>query len=650
VRFLLATAARVLWAFGLAVPAVTAQPKPTAAAPAPATAAIVAPGTAPVPGVHDRAELEAFLDGTLGAMMADKHIAGVTVSVVKDGQLFLAKGYGFADVAKRKPVDPAASMFRIGSITKLFTWTSIMQLAEQGKVDLNKDINEYLDFKIPATYPQPITLKHVLTHTPGLEEDGRDLFTEDPAHITPMGKWLPAHMPKRVRPPGTYSSYSNWATAVAGYIVERVSGMSWDDYIEKNIINPLGMTHTTGRQPLPEKFAADMSQGYQYKDGAFEAKKFEIVTGAAPAGSIGSSAVDMSRFMLAHLGNGALGDVRILQDSTAKLMHTRLFGHDARLPGFAHGFYEQSSHGLRIFGHGGDTGVFHSDLALIPSENLGVFISTNTNTGGAISFQPFLLAFLDHYFPVPLPVITPTEGAKQGAKRYAGEYLMNRMNFSTFQKALSLASPLPIKANDDGSLNLASPFGAMRLVAVDSMLFRDVNSGTEVAFQADDKGNITHGFLDAAPMLVLDKQSRSQSPTLHRNILILGLATFIIVIIAAVVRRFGPRSLTADSSVTTGRRLLVTVAVLQLLFVLVVVIFASSLSGGFTGATTGFKLGLALPVIGVVLTLMAGWIALKLWAKGESTFGNRLRLTATVVIALLFFWSLNTWNLLGWKV
>jgi CubicO group peptidase (beta-lactamase class C family) len=632
----------------LATPA-GAQPKPTSAATAPE------PGTAAAParGLRDKAELEGFVDGLLTAYMNDKHIAGVTVSVVKDGQIFFAKGYGYADVDARKPVDAATSMFRIGSISKLFTWTAVMQLAEQGKLDLKKDINEYLDFKIPATFPQPITLEHVLTHTPGLEEDGRDLFTEDPAHITPMSKWLPEHMPKRVRPPGTFSSYSNWATAVAGYIVERVSGMPWDDYIEKKIIEPLGMTHTTTRQPLPEKFAADMSKGYRYRDGQYDPRKFEIVTGAAPAGSISASAVDMTRFMLAHLGNGALGDVRILGDSTAKVMHSQLFTHDKRLPGFAHGFYEQSSHGLRIFGHGGDTGVFHSDMALIPSENLGVFISTNTDTGGSISFQPFLAAFLDHYFPVDLPVLKPTEGAKEGAKRYAGDYLFNRMSFSTFQKALSLASAIPITALPDGALLLKSPFGAIRLVSIDSLLFRDVNSGTLVAFREDENHRITHGFMDAAPMMTLDKQPGLQSPTFHRNLLISSLVVFILIVVAAVLRFFGRRSLGSgtDSSVTAARRTMVTVSLLQIGFVLFLVQFATSLGGGeFRGASTAFKVGLALPVIGLILTLVAAWHVLSEWRRGEGTLGVRLRGTLAVAIALAWFWSLNHWQLLGWHV
>lgn len=621
---------------------------------APAPGGFADTTAAAVRGPRDKAEAEAFIDGLMAAWLRDKHIAGVTVSIVRDGSLLFAKGYGYADVEKRKPVDPDKTLFRIGSISKLFTWTSVMQLNEQGKLDLSKDINDYLDFKIPATYPQPITLKDVMTHTPGLEEDGRDLFTEDSTHITPMGKWLPAHMPARVRPPGTFSSYSNWATATAGYIVERVGGeKSWDDYVEKKIIDPLGMAHTTTRQPLPAKFADDMSVGYEWKDGQFVPHKFEIITGAPPAGSIGASATDMARFMIAHLNNGAYGDVRILGEKQAELMHTRIQGHDPRIPGFAYGFYEQSSHGLRIFGHGGDTEWFHSDLALIPSEKVGVFMSTNTNTGSAISFLPFLTAFLDHYYPENVSVLKPTEGARAGAKRYAGEYLFNRMSFTTYQKILSLFSPIPIAANADGSLLATTPFGGLRLVSVDSLLFRDVNSGTLVAFREDAGGNITHGFLDAGPMMVMDKVSASQSPSLHRNILILGLVTFLAIILTAIIRFFirnTPGRPAVPASVASGRRLLTWAGLALVAFVLAVVAMASKPQLLFGDTPTSLRVALALPVLSLLLTLGAGWAAVRQWQATDGTIWMRLRHTGAVVVGLAFFWSMYTWNLLGWRM
>ena len=134
-------------------------------------------------GTHEMtaADVESFLDGIVPLQLKQNDIAGATVSVVKDGKLLFAKGYGYADVKNKKPVSAQETLFRPGSISKLFTWTAIMQLFEQGKLDLDRDINDYLDFKIPDAFGKPITLKNVLTHTPGFEEQIKDLFTTKPS-------------------------------------------------------------------------------------------------------------------------------------------------------------------------------------------------------------------------------------------------------------------------------------------------------------------------------------------------------------------------------------------------------------------------------------------------------------------------------------
>lgn len=617
---------------------------------APRAAATVAPDTTTTRGPRNPVEVEAFIDGWMSGQLPAKHVAGAEVVVVRDGQVLFLKGYGYRDLAKRLPVDPAKTLFRPGSVTKLFTWTAVMQLVEAGKLNLDADVNSYLDFKIPATFPQPITLRHIMTHSAGFEEDSRNLVGQEPSDIRPLGQWLVTQMPKRVRAPGTYSAYSNYATAVAGYIVERVSGMSFDDYIEKNILNPLAMNQTTTRQPLPDRFAADMSVGYQWDQGHYVPKKWEIIVGAQPAGTVSASATDMARFMLAHLGNGALGDARILADSTARRMHSRLQGHDDRLPGFAHGFYEQSGHGLRIFGHGGDTQFFHSDMALIPSENVGVFMSTNTNTGGGISFKAFLDAFLDHYYPEDLATIAPTAGAKAGAQRYAGEYLFNRMSYSTYQKVLGLAGPIVIAPDEDGALVTQTPFGPLRLISVDSMLFRDAVSGDLVAFRADDRGNITHGFLSMAPMMVLEKRPGLSSPRLHLALLGLGVLTFVGILISAVLRFFRRRTEPAAApTIASGRRVMALIALFQVGFLVVLGIVVSGFTKGLpSGAPTSLKIGLLFPVLGAILTAGALWIGITQWRRAEGTRAARIRHLAAVAVAAVFFLTLNAWNLLGW--
>ena len=624
-------------------------PKPSSQSrPVSVPTAEISPAGAPaVRGLRDRAELEAFMDGVMTAQLRENHIAGATVSVVKDGALFFAKGYGSADVRQQRSVQADSTLFRIGSVSKLFTWTAVMQLVEQGKLDLNADINQYLDFKIPATYPQPITLTHVMTHTPGLEDDARDLFTEDSGHITPMGKWLPAHMPKRVRPPGTYASYSNWATAAAGYIVERVSGMSFDDYVDKNILAPLGMTQTTSRQPLPARYDRQMSKGYEWKGGDFAPHKWEIITGGWPAGSVSSSATDMAKFMLAHLNDGEYNGQRILSPATAQKMHSRVFGHDPRLNGFAYGFYEKSSHGVRIIGHGGDTQWFHSDLALIPSEKVGLFVSYNTNTGGELSFSPFLAQFLDHYFPEPRPVVT-SKATKEQLKRFAGEYTFNRMSYTTFLKAASLAGATNVSVGDSGVLNASMMGQSMRLMPVDSLLFRDVTSGEPVAFRADGDGRITHAFVGMAPMMVLEKQTGLASPRFHMIVLGLGIIVFLLTAIAALVRRFTPRE--RRPAPLPGRVVLVGMSVAFLLGIAGLAASVAKIDDVLYNRLGKLQFALALPVIGALLAVAALVAAVRQWRGGAGTRWERLRYAAVVVVALLFVWSLNTWNLLGWRM
>ena len=216
------------------------------------------------------AEMEAFLDEELEREMRKHHIAGAAVSVVKDGELFFAKGYGSADFEKGIPVDPEQTNFRTGSIAKLFTWTAVMQLAEQGKLDLDEDINTYLDFRIPDTYPQPITLKHLMTHTAGFEDLYYGRLANDPNDLLPPREWLISHMPARVRPPGRYAAYSSYGAALAGYIVARVSGEPYDQYVQEHILDPLGMVHTTAKPSMPPNIRAHTSVGYTYENGAFK--------------------------------------------------------------------------------------------------------------------------------------------------------------------------------------------------------------------------------------------------------------------------------------------------------------------------------------------------------------------------------------------
>jgi hypothetical protein len=394
-----------------------------------------------------------------------------------------------------------------------------------------------------------------------------------------------------------------------------------------------------------------MSQGYAWTGGGFEAKPFEIIIGAAPAGSLSASATDMARFMLAHLNEGELDGRRILSAETAQTMHARAFGHDDRLNGFALGFYEKSRPDLRAIGHGGDTQWFHTDLALIPSEGLGVFVSYNTVTGGELSFGPFFDAFMDHYYPVEPEPVTPSEADLEVAQQVAGEYAFNRRSYTTFQKAMGLAGAVTMQAQEDGALLLKSPLGVSRLVPVGPLLYRDELGEDLVAFREDADGRVTYGFLGIAPMMALERVPGSESSMLHLVLLGLALLVFLGTVLAAPRRWWRRRKGTAlPGDDLPGRKILVALALVNLAFVGAVAVLVSDPSSIMSGPLTGLKIALALPVIGAALALGAAFLAVRQWLNGSSTLWARLRYGAVVILALIFAWSLNVWNLLGWRM
>lgn len=419
-------------------PQVLAQP--SASAPVPAVARALTAG-----------DLEAWLDGMMPSALRIAGVPGAVVVVVKDGKPLLEKGYGFADRKKGLPVDPSRTLFRPGSISKLFTWTAVMQLVEQGKLDLDADLNRYLDFKIPVRNGKPLTLRHVLTHTTGLEEVGRGLIVYDDS--TPdNGKVLKAYIPPYIYDPGTTQGYSNWATMLAGYIVERVSGQPFDDYVEQKIFAPLGMKQSTFRQPLPAALRGQMSQGYPSMDE--DPKGFEIIS-MPPAGSLSAAGSDIGRFMLAYLQQGELDGKRILKPETVKMMHTQLTRGMPDLIGIGLGFYQQDINGHRAVGHGGDTNQFHSDMILLPDDGIGLYVSVNA-TGhhdlGKWLRERLYQGFADRYLPDLRASVGPgvdKATAAAHAQMLAGAYRNTRREDSTFLSLLQLAAPLRIDVVDN---------------------------------------------------------------------------------------------------------------------------------------------------------------------------------------------------------
>jgi len=444
-------------AFLLSASALAQVPPPaTAADAAPAAEATAQAPTAPTTPQLTREDLEAWLDGFIPYAIGRGNITGGIVVVVKDGQVLLQKGFGYADVEKKLTVDPDTTLFRPGSISKLFTWTAVMQQVEQGKIDLDADINQYLDFKIPpGPDGEPITMRNLMTHTAGFEEQVKELISEDPSRLQTIEATLKQWVPERIFKAGTMPAYSNYGTALAGHIVERVSGMPFDDYLDQHIFGPLGMTKSSFRQPLPEALMAGMSNGY--KAGSDKPQGYELIN-LSPAGSLASTGADMARFMIAHLQNGAFGDARILGEETARMMHGTPLTIIPNVNRMLLGFYETDTNGHRSISHGGDTQYFHSDMHLFIDDGVGYFISFNSSgKEGAVGplREAFFRNFADRYFPGPAQEGTVDEAtAKAHAAEIAGSYVSSRRAESSFLSILNLLQPTKVVVNEDGTISI----------------------------------------------------------------------------------------------------------------------------------------------------------------------------------------------------
>ncbi|HEX3889150.1 MAG TPA: serine hydrolase domain-containing protein [Phenylobacterium sp.] len=513
-------------------------PTPAAAAPTPTPVPVTAHALTAV-------DAEAWLDGLIPNALKSGHVPGAVVVVVKNGQVLLEKGYGFADYEKRTPVDPKTTLFRPGSTSKLFTWTAVMQLVEAGKLNLDADVNTYLDFKIPPYKGIPVTLRQIMTHRAGFEERVEDIieFNQPPMAL---GAYVKKYVPPRIFAPNEGPGYSNYATAVAGYIVQRVSGEAYDDYIARHIFTPLDMHHATFQQPLPANLRPDMAKGYRVseKPGA----GFEVVE-PAPAGALSASGDDMSHFMIAHLQLGRYGNTQILKPATATEMQTTAWRAFPDLNGNLLGFMERDINGHRAIGHGGDTNYFHTDLILFPDDQVGIFISVNApgkEGAGEILRQTLLEEFADRYLPAQTTTTTRVDAAtaKAHAAMIAGAYGNTRGSKSTFISLLGLLSQNVVTANPDGTITAQPLYYPAKFVEVKPFLWQEIGGHDKIEATAKDGKVVRWAGDGIAPIEIYVRPTGLagtglEKPLAIASLILLALTALLWPVIAIVRWRYG---------------------------------------------------------------------------------------------------------------
>ena len=593
-----------------------------------------------------KSDIDAWLDGYMPYALRRGDAAGAVVVVVKDGKVLTQRGFGYADVETRRRVDPETTLFRQASVSKLITWTAVMQLVEQGKIDLDKDINAYLDFRIPAFAGKPVTMRNLMTHTGGFDEVQRGLNSYDPKKIPSLGDALKRQVPRRIYAPGTTPAYSNYGTSLAGYIVERVSKRSYDDYVERHIFAPTGMTRSTFRQPLPASLRPMMASGYMLGSG--KPGRFEL-SSLAPSGAMTASGADMGRFMLAHLADGGA----LMKPATAAQMHDTILRLVPPLNGMALGFYEQNINGRKALSHAGDSLNFHSQLWIFPEENVGIYMSMNAagtqNVSGPIRSYLFE-AFADRYFPFEQQdgrVDAAT--AREHARMMVGTYNKTRRLESSFLKAMELVGQTKVTLDNDGGIRLGAMTGMggqpRKWVEIEPFVWREQGGKMRLAAKVDDGRVVRFSVDSASPFIAFDRvpwylSSAWLTPAMLISLGALLLTAIVWPISALARRHYGVKVDLAPSALKSYRltrgfaALSVAVMVGWLWFATRLLADFSSLSGELDWAL--ITLQIATPVVFLGLLASAIWNIRHVWTSKRGRFAKfwSLVLLASAVVLL----------------
>jgi CubicO group peptidase (beta-lactamase class C family) len=631
-----------------------------AQAPAPRANETNAPAVPPKQGegVHllTSEDVKAFVDGLVPIQLDRSDEAGAVVVVIRDNQVLLKKGYGFADVENKTPVDPDVSGFRPGSISKLFTWISLMQLKEQGKVTLDADVNRYLDFKIREPWGKPVTLRDLMTHRPGFEEEVRDLIRKAPAAAIPLREYLVDNQPAQIYPPGGIPAYSNYGAGLAGYVVQRVSGERYEDYVGAHIFEPLGMLHSSFEQPLPKNWPVHPAAGYA--TAGEKMLPFEVVS-PAPAGALTTTGADMLRFALALLHGGELDGKRILEAQTLNEMWTPQFQANVRMPAMCLGFYEQKRDGTRWVGHGGDLIEYHSDLLIQPESKTAFFISYNTagsDRGVSIERAEFFNQFVDRYYgPATGPAtVAQTQGTR--AADVAGSYWATRRGVKNRLQFLNLLEQREASADKDGNLVLSES----KSISGETIHWkpggRDLwvypQGQSYLAAIRDASGRVAR-LAVSFPAIQFQRVPWYATSRLNTWAIILCLFTFVCVISAAAVRFVQRKRRAPDQPVLRRiRRLQVAASTLWIAITLTLLVFNAKVNGtGTFPPTHAFDRVLVVVniVVGIAM-LLSVWSVfetLGTWRSLAKGFWLRLRMAAVALASLFTIWFGFYWKLIG---
>jgi CubicO group peptidase (beta-lactamase class C family) len=628
--------------------------------PAPRPNETTAPAVPPKQGEAVRPlsaeDVTAFMDGLVPIQLDRSDEVGAVVVVIRDTQVLLKKGYGYSDVEKKTPVDPELSGFRPGSISKLFTWISLMQLKEQGRLNLDADVNQYLDFQIREQWHKPVTARDLMTHRPGFEETLRDLIRKAPAPVIPLRQYLIDNQPAQIFPPGDVPAYSNYGAGLAGYMVQRISGQRYEDYVRLHIFEPLGMSHSSFEQPLPKNWPVRPVSGYAKAEDKM--LPFEMVS-PAPAGALTTTGADMIRFALALLHSGELDAKRILQPQTLVEMWTPQFRSDPNMPAMCLGFYEQRRDRTRWVGHGGDLIAYHSLFMLQPESKTAFFVSYNTagsDRGVSIERAEFFNQFVDRYFGPPSGALIVAKGQETPSAEVEGTYWSTRRGVTNRLQFLNLTDQRKVSADKEGNLIMADSKSISgetihwRPIARDLWAYPEGQSC--LAAVRDSRGRVVR-LASSFPAIQLERVPWYANSRLNHSLLAVAVFTMLCVVWAAVLRLIQRKRRAPDETpVRRLRAVQIATSVFWLVTLIALTAFMHSAESPstFPPSHAFDSVFLAIDIVISLAILLSVWTAVhtvRAWRLLPKAFWLRVRVVVIAFSALFLVWFSFYWKLVG---
>jgi CubicO group peptidase (beta-lactamase class C family) len=602
-------------------------------------------------GIADLGDIEQFADEFFARSMTEYHIPGAVFVVVQNGNTLLSKGYGYANLEQGIPVDPERTLFRVGSISKLFTATAVMKLWENNQVSLDDPISLYVDSSALKGLEGQITIRALLTHTSGLSQQYINIANQNPGDCLPLNDYIAEGLPDQITQAGQYYIYSNEGYAVLGYIVQKISRQPFSAYVEKKFFDPLGMSNSSF--DLSGDRLGNLATGYGYKFGTYVSRKLDCMN-ASPAGALISTADDLAKFMIFQL-NSMSGRERILNLNTVQEMQNQQFTNDPRIPGMTFGYREAFENGIRAIWHSGRTNGFRSLLYLIPSENLGIFIAYNTDADSSRLHRELINRFLDRYFPSQALGCTQTRSPATENRTIIGYYRNIGFPQTGLEKLISLRQIVVNQESNSGSLNIryigdatlsAATPDERKWCRVAPYYFLREDGNRRLVFQVTADRSRTYLFIqtDTGPEVFVSIPWIESYP--YQII-------FLLLVVAIYISnaRFANRRFFTNAYGKYSVSLVLIICGLNLLFIVGMIVIA--VVGDQFELTYGIPWILAIwlwiPFFGIIPSVIQIIEVFILWKKGIWKYADRSHYTLIALVNVAFYIWLLHWGLLGFS-